>query len=196
MRFSFDPALPSGRRIRSLATVGESGAVVDRVVEFGELSGDPALVIKVVTLDFLANLGDGLPIPAPHPSRIDLNGEAAQPNAPDPDFPDTNGNGVIDGPVLTDPGWSHSLTRARNRTPLPSTWQPSIPKLRLTWLRHLLCSTSESRTWEFQASRIQCSSHNPGERRWPAGGRCAVRPDPRHGHGSYTVFPPTIVRST
>jgi hypothetical protein len=103
---------------------------------------------------------------------------------------------VIDGPVLTDPGWSHSLTRARNRTPLPSTWQPSIPKLRLTWLRHLLCSTSESRTWEFQASRIQCSSHNPGERRWPAGGRCAVRPDPRHGHGSYTVFPPTIVRST
>jgi hypothetical protein len=104
MRFSFDPALPSGRRIRSLATVGESGAVVDRVVEFGELSGDPARAIKVVTLNFLANLGDGLPIPAPHPSRIDLNGEAAQPNAPDPDFPDTNGNGVIDGPVLTDPG--------------------------------------------------------------------------------------------
>ena len=96
--------MPSGRRIRSLATVGESGAVVDRVVEFGELSGDPARAIKVVTLNFLANLGDGLPIPAPHPSRIDLNGEAAQPNAPDPDFPDTNGNGVIDGPVLTDPG--------------------------------------------------------------------------------------------
>ena len=96
--------MPAGRRIRSLATVGESGAVVDRVVEFGELSGDPARAIKVVTLNFLANLGDGLPIPAPHPSRIDLNGEAAQPNAPDPDFPDTNGNGVIDGPVLTDPG--------------------------------------------------------------------------------------------
>ena len=52
----------------------------------------------------VANGGDGYPYPMPAPDRIDLSGEAEQPNPPDPDFPDTNGNGVIDEPVLTDPG--------------------------------------------------------------------------------------------
>jgi 2',3'-cyclic-nucleotide 2'-phosphodiesterase (5'-nucleotidase family) len=104
MRFSFDPTAPSGERIRSLAIVDDSGMVTDRVVEGGALSGDPEKLIKMVTLDFLANRGDGYPFPVPSAGRIDLRGERAQPNPPDPDFPDTNGNSVLDGPVLTDSG--------------------------------------------------------------------------------------------
>ena len=106
MRFSFDPGAPAGRRIRSLAIVDGEGEVTDRVVTNGALSGDPEREIKVVTLNFLANRGDGYPFPLPHPGRVDLAGEAGQFNAPDPDFPDTNGNGVIDGAkaAATGPG--------------------------------------------------------------------------------------------
>ena len=104
MRFSFDPSAPPGQRVRSLAVVDEGGGVTDRVVEDGVLVGDPQREIKVVTLNFLANGGDGYPFPVPAAGRIDLAGEAVQPNAPSPDFPDTNGNGVIDGPVSAEPG--------------------------------------------------------------------------------------------
>ena len=104
MRFSFDPSAPSGQRVRSLAIVDDGGAVTDRVVEDGHLVGDPERTIKMVTLNFLANGGDGYPFPIPAPGRIDLSGEAGQPNPPDPEFPDANDNGVIDAPVLTDPG--------------------------------------------------------------------------------------------
>ena len=104
MRFSFDPSAPSGNRVRSLAIVNDDGGVHDRVVENGELVGDPGRTIKLVTLNFLANGGDDYPFPMPAPGRIDLSGEADQPNPPNPDFPDTNGNGVLDAPVVADPG--------------------------------------------------------------------------------------------
>ena len=80
------------------------GAVTDRVVVNGNLVGQPERQIKMVTLDFLANGSDSYPFPVPVPGRVDLVGEASQINAPNPDFPDTNGNGVLDGPVLLDPG--------------------------------------------------------------------------------------------
>lgn len=104
MRFSFDPEAPIGERIRSLAVIGEDGAVVDKVVVDGALDGNPDRVIKMVTLNFLANGGDGYPFPTPLPGRVDLAGEAGQFNPPNADFPDTNGNGTIDGPQAVDPG--------------------------------------------------------------------------------------------
>ncbi len=104
MRLSFEPAARAGERVRSLAIVDMDGRVTDRVVEDGTLAGDPGRMIKVVTLDFLANGGDDFPFPAPSVGRVDLRGEAGQFNAPDPDFPDTNGNGVVDGPVAMDSG--------------------------------------------------------------------------------------------
>ena len=106
MRFSFDPAAPSGQRIRSLAIVNENGEITDRVVVDGRLSGDPEREVKMVTLNFLANQGGGFSFPLPHAGRVDLAGEANQPNAPNPQFPDTNGNGIIDGPQAVDPGRS------------------------------------------------------------------------------------------
>lgn len=104
MRFSFDPAAPSGQRVRSLAVVDDSGGVTDRVIERGVVVGDPERRIKIVTLNFLANGGDGYPFPVPGDGRIDLAGEDGQPNPPNPAFPDTNGNGRIDGPALVDAG--------------------------------------------------------------------------------------------
>ena len=104
MRFSFDPTAPSGQRVRSLAIVDDSGSVTDRVIERGVVVGDPERRIKTVTLNFLANGGDGYPFPIPSADRVDLTGEDGQPNPPDPAFPDTNGNGRIDGPVLVDAG--------------------------------------------------------------------------------------------
>ena len=104
MRLSFDPERAAGQRIRSLAVVGNDGEVVDRVVEAGAIVGEGGRVIKVVTLNYIANGGDGFPFRLPAEGRIDLAGEAGQPNPPDPDFPDTNGNGVIDGPTTVDPG--------------------------------------------------------------------------------------------
>ena len=104
MRFSFDPVAPSGQRVRSLAIVDDSGGVTDRVIERGVVVGDPERRIKMVTLNFLANGDDGYPFPVSGAGRVDLAGEDGQPNPPHPDFPDTNGNGRIDGPVLVGPG--------------------------------------------------------------------------------------------
>ena len=117
MRFSFDPSAPAGRRVRSLAVVDEGGAVTDRVVEDGMLVGDPEREIRVVTLNFLANGGDGYPFPLPAAGRIDLACEAVQPNAPSPDFPDTNGNGAIDAATAADPGRAGQRAGPPGRVP-------------------------------------------------------------------------------
>ena len=106
MRFSFDPGAPSGQRVRSLAIVDDGGEINDKVVVDGRLSGDPERQIKVVTLNYLANRGSGFSFPLPHHGRVDLAGEAQQPNAPNEEFPDTNGNGTIDGPRSVDSGLS------------------------------------------------------------------------------------------
>ena len=73
------------------------------MVEDGVLVGDPERQTKMVTLNFLANGGDGYPFPVPSAGRVDLAGEAGQINVANPDFPDTNGNGVLDGPAPVDP---------------------------------------------------------------------------------------------
>ena len=119
MRFSFDPAAPYGQRIRSLAVIDDNGEVSDRVVEGGALAGDPERVIKMATLNFLANGGSGYPFPVPQPGRIDFSGEAGQYNPHDADFPDANGNGVIDGPVAAaDPGLADAFALGKEQDAL------------------------------------------------------------------------------
>ena len=98
MRFGFDPDAPSGQRVRSLTVIDDTGVVSDKVVENGELQGNPDREIKAVTLNYLANRGDDFGFAVPHPGRIDLAGEDGQPNPPNAEFPDTNGNGQIDDP--------------------------------------------------------------------------------------------------
>jgi 2',3'-cyclic-nucleotide 2'-phosphodiesterase (5'-nucleotidase family) len=72
MRFSFDPSGPVGNRIRSLAIVSDAGEVTDRVVREGAVAGNPDRTIKMVTLGFLVDGGDGYPFPSPAPGRVDL----------------------------------------------------------------------------------------------------------------------------
>jgi hypothetical protein len=106
MRFSFDPDAPSGQRARSLTVIDDTGVASDKVVENRELQGNPGREIKAVTLNYLANRGDDFGFSVPHPGRIILAGEAGQPDPPNAEFPDTNGNGQIDGPKAVDSGLS------------------------------------------------------------------------------------------
>ena len=59
--FSFDPILPPGERVNSLAITDENGDTVDAIAQNGEVTGDPDREIRVVTLNFLAGGGDGYP---------------------------------------------------------------------------------------------------------------------------------------
>ncbi|MFP1682646.1 bifunctional metallophosphatase/5'-nucleotidase [Alloalcanivorax sp. C16-1] len=95
LRFSFDPARPglrsqangddidqAGERVRNLTVVDDSGAVIDTVVQNGELQGDPTRTFRLVTLGFLATEnasnglgGDGYPFDFPVENRLDLESE-------------------------------------------------------------------------------------------------------------------------
>jgi len=62
IRFSFDPNAAAGSRLQNLALVDSLGFVVDSVVVAGNVHGDPARTIKMVSLNFLVdNDGDGYP---------------------------------------------------------------------------------------------------------------------------------------
>lgn len=97
VQLSFDPDAPAGNRIESAAIVDDSGRVLDALVADGELVGDAARTVKVVTLTFLAEGGDGYPFPeritngdvTPTPDRIDLN----EANTPDGQV-NLNGDGT------------------------------------------------------------------------------------------------------
>lgn len=68
--FSFDDDLPAGDRVVSLAITNEDDTIADVIVENGELVGDPDRTFRLVTLNFLANGGDGYPFP--DRDRVDL----------------------------------------------------------------------------------------------------------------------------
>lgn len=61
IRYSFDWNREPGDRIESAAIVDESGVVQDVLVVNGELVGDLSANIKIVTLGFMADGGDGYP---------------------------------------------------------------------------------------------------------------------------------------
>jgi 2',3'-cyclic-nucleotide 2'-phosphodiesterase (5'-nucleotidase family)/DNA-binding beta-propeller fold protein YncE len=70
--FSFDPSLPEGDRVQSLALVDEeTGAVRRTLIENGEVvPGAADAEVRIVTLNFLADIGD--------PLLSGLEGEAAE----------------------------------------------------------------------------------------------------------------------
>ncbi len=70
LAFSFDPALPANARVRTLVITDETGGVADIVVQGGAVVGNPARTFRLVTLNFLADGGDGYPFPAT--DRVDL----------------------------------------------------------------------------------------------------------------------------
>ena len=62
--FAWDPALPSGSRVRTVSLIDDTGAVGAAIVNNGTVLPDAPPVIKMVTLNFLANGGDGYPFKA------------------------------------------------------------------------------------------------------------------------------------
>lgn len=72
MSFSFDPDQAVGDRITSLVVQLPDGSY-DIVAANGELFGDPSRTFRVVTLNFLADGGDGYPFPTGDTAeRVDL----------------------------------------------------------------------------------------------------------------------------
>ena len=72
VEFSFDPSLEAGARIQSMAIVDQDGQIVDEVVRDGDVVGDATRAIKVTTLSFLADGGDGYPFETVSTDRVDL----------------------------------------------------------------------------------------------------------------------------
>lgn len=62
MAFSFDPDAAAGSRLRSAAITDDEGIIVDVLVRDGALVGDPALPVRIVTIGFLTDGGDGYPL--------------------------------------------------------------------------------------------------------------------------------------
>ncbi|RYD30125.1 MAG: hypothetical protein EOP87_17125, partial [Verrucomicrobiaceae bacterium] len=62
--FSWDPVLPAGSRIRFMSLIDEEGEIGAALYKNGEVIADAPQVIPVVTLNFLANNGDGYPTKA------------------------------------------------------------------------------------------------------------------------------------
>ena len=61
MKMVFDATAPAGSRIIALVVLNPDGSVKDTVVTSKTLQGDPNRVFRLVTLNFLANGGDGYP---------------------------------------------------------------------------------------------------------------------------------------
>jgi 2',3'-cyclic-nucleotide 2'-phosphodiesterase (5'-nucleotidase family) len=71
--FSYDLTRAAGERVLNLAIQDEAGNDLDIVVRGGDVVGDPARTIRMVTLNFLAGGGDGYPFTnLTNPDRVDL----------------------------------------------------------------------------------------------------------------------------
>lgn len=64
IRFSYNPSGTAGSRIQSIVTIDDSGAITGRVVSGGAVLPTAPTTITLVTLNFLAQGGDGYPFKA------------------------------------------------------------------------------------------------------------------------------------
>ena len=63
IQFSFDLTAEPGNRVQSLVVLDEDGNDMDVIAQNGELVGNADRTFRLVTLNFLANNGDGYPFP-------------------------------------------------------------------------------------------------------------------------------------
>ncbi len=90
VKFSYDPDLDAGDRIQSAGIFDDAGELIMELVRDGELVGDADVAIRIVTLSFLADGGDGYPFPTGEDAnRVDLfEGEDETTRSGDADFAD------------------------------------------------------------------------------------------------------------
>lgn len=73
IQYSFDWSQPAGERIQNAVIVNEDGSASDVLVANGRLVGNGEETVKVVTLGFLADGGDGYPLgEGRYQDRVDL----------------------------------------------------------------------------------------------------------------------------
>ncbi|WP_204318734.1 ExeM/NucH family extracellular endonuclease [Pseudooceanicola aestuarii] len=73
VQLSFDATAEAGSRIQNAVIVDENGVMIDRLVQDGALVGDAGGEVRIVTLGFLAEGGDGYPFPSGDAvNRVDL----------------------------------------------------------------------------------------------------------------------------
>ncbi|MGF1499831.1 MAG: 5'-nucleotidase C-terminal domain-containing protein [Elainellaceae cyanobacterium] len=73
LKFSFDPNLPPGDRLLSLAVVDDDDNIIDIVLQNGQLVGPASRTFRIVTLGFLADGGDDYPFPEfANTNRVEL----------------------------------------------------------------------------------------------------------------------------
>ncbi|MGP9634190.1 DUF4214 domain-containing protein [Halomonas sp. AOP43-A1-21] len=72
IQYSYDWSLPAGERIQNAIIVNEEGGVHDVLAANGRLVGSAEETVKVVTLGFMADGGDGYPLENRYVDRIDL----------------------------------------------------------------------------------------------------------------------------
>ncbi|NER21995.1 MAG: bifunctional metallophosphatase/5'-nucleotidase [Symploca sp. SIO1B1] len=91
LKFSFDATRPANERVISLVVVDNQDQIIDVVAKDGQLVGEPSRTFRVVTVNYLADGGDGYPYPSflnANPAlfnRVDFFGE-----------PDLNQNGILE----------------------------------------------------------------------------------------------------
>ncbi|BBK36039.1 hypothetical protein STAQ_11170 [Allostella sp. ATCC 35155] len=88
--YSYDPDLPAGDRIVSAALTDADGHVMDVLVQDGEIVGNPDAPVRIITLNFMADGGDG------YPFKDFLDADPAFANRVDLASEDANANGVLD----------------------------------------------------------------------------------------------------
>ena len=64
VQFSYDPKKPVGSRVQDIALIDEGGRILNKIANDGVLLSNAPASINVVTLNFMANGGDGYPIKA------------------------------------------------------------------------------------------------------------------------------------
>ncbi len=73
LRFDVDTAQAEGEKIINAFLINENGNDVEQLIADKEIVGDPARTVRIVTLNFLADGGDGYPFPTGESAaRIDL----------------------------------------------------------------------------------------------------------------------------
>jgi predicted extracellular nuclease len=73
VKLSYDPDLPAGDRILNAGIFDQDGNLIAELVRDGEIVGDENQTFRVVTLNFLADGGDGYPFPTgPEADRVNL----------------------------------------------------------------------------------------------------------------------------
>ncbi len=92
LALSFDPAGGPGQRIQSLAIRDVNNRITDVLVKNSSLQGNPQRLIQIVTLNYLADGGDGYPFPAlaqANPELLNRRDLVSTPASPEFETPGT-----------------------------------------------------------------------------------------------------------